>query len=375
MRGYLFPEFRRCGNVIAMRWIKKSSRLIVPFFIPFQGCSRRCLFCAQESQTGTIANRNAIPDRLKECREMLKRRARAGRPAPELAFYGGTFMALPEPLWDMCLNFARESIEAGLITSFRCSTRPDSVSAPRVSEMIQAGCRVVELGIQTFNDAALAFCHRDYYRADCLRAWHLIRRAGMEIVAQLMPGMPGCRDSDFYADLSLTLDLGVSGMRFYPCLVPRGTELAAIWARGLYAPLSVPRAAVMLARGLLAAIRYNVPVIRMGLAPQAQLADAILAGPWHPALGDMARGVALFLAVRQMLACASKKMAYYNVKAAWLKAPFFAQGCFWGWRGQARRRWGRLGLDSGNVEFVDTDYISLQPDWKIGTNTGGNSLA
>jgi hypothetical protein len=40
----------------------------------------------------------------------------------------------------------------------------------------------------------------------------------------------------------------------------------------------------------------------MGLAPQAGLVEQILAGPWHPALGQMARSRALFAHIEGFLA-------------------------------------------------------------------------
>ena len=50
----------------------------------------------------------------------------ASRPI-ELAFYGGTFTALPERLQMECLALAMQAKEKGIVCRVRCSTRPDAL--------------------------------------------------------------------------------------------------------------------------------------------------------------------------------------------------------------------------------------------------------
>ena len=75
---------------------------IIPFFLPFAGCPHRCLFCAQDKQTGQrTKNSRNYPDELSRILSGLE--ARSGNRPAELAFYGGTFTALPLPLQEACL--------------------------------------------------------------------------------------------------------------------------------------------------------------------------------------------------------------------------------------------------------------------------------
>ena len=102
------------------------ARPIVPVFLPFRGCPTRCVFCAQDVQTGRTDKSEATPDRILDtARAALDLRAARGLPPAELAFYGGTFTALPETERDACLEFAAAALARGQITAFRCSTRPD----------------------------------------------------------------------------------------------------------------------------------------------------------------------------------------------------------------------------------------------------------
>jgi len=137
-------------------WLQRGAeprQAVVPVFLPFRGCPVRCVFCAQDVQTGVGDCQNpdcaegsraaSVEGLLLAARESLRLRHESGQPAAELAFYGGTFTALPEEDMAACLNLACEAQEKGWIRSFRCSTRPDRVDAPILERLRAAGCGVV----------------------------------------------------------------------------------------------------------------------------------------------------------------------------------------------------------------------------------------
>lgn len=85
----------------------------------------------------------------------------ASRPI-ELAFYGGTFTALPERLQMECLALAMQAKEKGIVCRVRCSTRPDALRPDRLQALRHAGLDLVELGIQSFHTEALLDVQRGY---------------------------------------------------------------------------------------------------------------------------------------------------------------------------------------------------------------------
>ena len=154
-----------------------------------------------------------------------------------------------------------------------------------------------------------------------------------------------------------------------------GTGLAAMWREGRYAPWSLEVTLEALAHGWLMAARAGVPVIRMGLAPEPGLNEAVLAGPVDKELGGRVRGRALLLAVRQALAGATPQSAPPSASRHEpghesglapghesghapasallfdLHLPRSSQGFFWGAGGELRGQWLALGLRS--VYFDD----------------------
>ena len=346
---------------------------VVPVFLPFRGCPVRCVFCAQDVQTG-LADAKPLPGTaaqavpqvstgiaqvLNEARQNLRHRHDAGHPPAELAFYGGTFTALPESELAACLDLAREALEQGWISSFRCSTRPDRVDAPTLLRLRSAGCGVVELGVQSFNDSALAASRRGYTGATALAACATVRAAGLKLGVQLLPGMPGHNPQHFAHDVPTALAAGAHMLRFYPCLVLEGTGLAAMWREGSYKPWPLEATLDALAQGWLEAMRAGVPVIRMGLAPEPGLAQAILAGPVDGELGGRVKGRALLLAVREALQAPDLRQKFLPECGFALRLPRAMQGFFWGAGGELRPAWAALGLRAVSFEEESKPQILL----------------
>lgn len=376
---------------LTLPWVLPAAQAcaLVPVFLPFRGCPVRCVFCAQDVQTGSVsaacpaeavsgtafaprtgtapaaaAGRASLPlplpplpvqpldVLLHETRGNLERRHTLGLPPAELAFYGGTFTAMPDGDQAACLDLAGLALERGWIRSFRCSTRPDCVTAPVLERLRAAGCRCVELGVQSFSDAALAASSRGYDGATALRACAHVKDAGLALGVQLLPGMPGHAPADFLADVPQALRAGADMLRFYPCLVLEGTALARMWRQGTYSPWPLEATLDLLAQGWLMAQAAHVPVIRMGLAPEAALDGAVLAGPVDRSLGSRVMGRALLLAVRRAVEAAGETSGASCVPVlSELRLPGACQGYIWGTRGELRPAWAGLGLEPKNARF------------------------
>jgi histone acetyltransferase (RNA polymerase elongator complex component) len=336
-------------QIVEFPWPRppRPDHAIVPVFLPFRGCPSRCIYCSQIAQTGQTPR--PIPETLQTAARHLAEAGERGRPS-DLAFYGGTFTALPEEDLARCLAFAATMRESGRVRHVRCSTRPDAVYADVLGRLKESGCTVVELGVQSFDDRSLGASRRNYTGDVALAACAMVKEAGLALGVQLLPGMPGCPPETFLQDVTMALGAGCDMLRFYPCLVLEGTELARLWRQGAYRPWEMETCLDALADGLLAAMAANVPVIRMGVPPERDMLRDILAGPYHDALGARVRGRAL------LKACA-RHAAGRRIET--LAAPDHCSGHFWGDGMELRGAWTELGLTRERVAFTDTHAIRM----------------
>lgn len=334
-------------------WPPPAREKIYPVFLPFMGCKTRCAFCSQENQTGFSANWLAIKPQFEAAEQFFIKYGSGCK----LAYYGGTFSALEERDWNYCLDFARSLKRRGLIEGFVCSTRPDRLSERRIAELAEAGCLRVELGIQSLDEKALARCGRPYDRKICAEAITHLARAKLLCCAQLMPGFPFALPQGFLEDVKTALAWGIRIFRFYPCLVFRKTALARWYSQGDYEPLGLEEAVEKTAMAWLLARFFKAKVLRMGVLLAAGEKEAVLAGPLDDAFGNrvMAAGIYKLLANNPMLRSLGKTGQEFSIFL-----PAFAQGYFWGWKGELKEKWKVLGITPENTVFSCENRIWLR---------------
>ena len=332
---------------------QKRAKSVHPVFLPFSGCPMHCVYCAQDRQTGTDISGGLAPILAEtESALMALPPCSEGR-SRELAFYGGTFTALPAEERRACLAMLDRLREAGRVTHARCSTRPDALSPAIFDELEAHGIDLIELGIQSFDSAALAASRRGYDGGTALRACRMVQEAGFELGIQLLPGMPGSSPEVFIKDAEQALALHPSCLRFYPCLVPAGTVLARWLEEGRYSPWSLEETVATLGRALARAWQEKVPVIRLSVAPEPAFDAAVLAGPRHPALGALIQAEALLVSVQD----AMQKLG--RTPQA-LLLPRSCQGFMYGERASLKHRWAALGLGPERIFFTDGEQAELR---------------
>jgi histone acetyltransferase (RNA polymerase elongator complex component) len=263
--------------------------LIIPIFIPNQGCPHRCIFCRQE----TIASQGTIG--IREVADVLEKavRSRGFDPLrnPEVAFYGGTFTGLPEYRIAEFLEAVRPYIDSGSIRSIRISTRPDFIHEKQLEFLRRSGVSTVELGAQSMENRVLDLSRRGHSAEDTIRSVHLLKKHGFRVGIQLMPGLPGDSKPVFLRTIDRVCDLMPDMVRLYPVLVIRGTELEGHYLDGCYRPLSLDEALAQCEEGCVRLEHSGIPVIRMGIlnAPSLAKEGEIIAGPWHESFGYLVR--------------------------------------------------------------------------------------
>ena len=261
----------------------------IPIFISHFGCPNDCVFCNQKKINGRETDvttediKNIIETYLKTLPKKSKK---------EVAFFGGTFTGISIKLQEEYLSTVYEYIKDGSIDGIRLSTRPDYVDKEIVEMLKKYGVTTVELGVQSLDEKVLLQTHRFYPMEKVYTAAKLIKEAKIELGIQLMLGLPGSTDeSDFLSALK-TVDLKPNIARIYPTLIIKETEMADMFKKGKYTPLTLDEA-VKRCKKIYALLDYNdINIIRVGLQPTEELNDNenVLGGPFHPAFRELVVG-------------------------------------------------------------------------------------
>lgn len=289
-----------------------SRKSIYPVFLPHAGCPHRCLYCEQ-TLTGATENLADPVKTLERLDDVLPSKGEG-----ELAFYGGSFTLLEGAEQEEWLGLGARLIAQGRIASLRISTRPDAIDSEIVERLLKAGVSTVELGCQSFDDEVLRQAKRGHGAEAALRALPLLQSQGIAVGIHLMPGLPGAGEDEAMTSLAAALALRPDFLRIHPTVVLRGTPLEGLYRDGLYVPLSLAVAVQLCAAMFRQTRRAAVPVIRFGLMANEKLdgGDAVVAGPYHPAFGQLVRSRLWFERISVMAAAGCRSFRVHPADLA-----------------------------------------------------------
>ena len=281
---------------------------VIPVFVPHLGCAQHCVFCNQRRIS--VQKRPATAGEVRAAIENAKSIPRGEK--RELAFYGGSFTAIPVKMQEELLGAAKAALDAGEIDAIRLSTRPDAIDEQTLKRLKACGVETVELGAQSMDDTVLAASKRGHTAGDVFRASAMVKAAGFRLILQMMTGLPGDTPGRCVETARRIIKCAPDGVRIYPTVIVRDTELYELWQAGDYREHSVADAVSICARIVPLFERAGIPVIRLGLNPTEELsAGAAVAGAYHPALGELVKSRILY-----NRACALLKDAAPGSRAA-----------------------------------------------------------
>ncbi|NWG04304.1 MAG: radical SAM protein, partial [Syntrophaceae bacterium] len=278
--------------------------LILPIFLPNLGCHERCLFCNQRPSTKELPSPSSIGEFI-EC-SLIKIPPGKREGEKQVAFYGGSFTAIPMEDQVRYLKEVRPFLTTGLIDSIRISTRPDALNGEVLSLLQEYGVKTIEIGTQSMNDEVLFLSRRGHSAKDTIDAIQRLKQQSFEVGLHLMIGLPSDTFDRFLKTLDQIIELKPNFVRIHPTLVLKGAPLENLWRAGQYDPLSLDEAVQWLKKGIIKLERASIPVARIGLQPTQDLDRDYLAGPYHPALHQLVDS-SIFFDIATSLLQASQK--------------------------------------------------------------------
>lgn len=238
-----------------------------------------CVFCNQRR----ISGHEGLPDVEKEIANGLKHSG----DKPQVAFYGGSFTAIEPEIQEKMLAIASNYVRCGQVSSVRVSTRPDCIDALTVDRLKKHYVTTVELGVQSLDEEVLRLTKRGHDAACVESAVALLKQAGIKVILQMMTGLPGDTGKASINTARKIISLRPDGVRIYPAVVLPDTELADMLAAGEYTAQSVDEAVEICASICDMFEAEGIEIIRLGLNPSRELDESVVAGAYHPALGEL----------------------------------------------------------------------------------------
>jgi histone acetyltransferase (RNA polymerase elongator complex component) len=250
----------------------------IPIFIPERACPFQCIYCDQQKITGQAQgiDYRTIVDEIETHLSTIP----DGEKQVLVAFFGGTFTAMPMEEQRLFLELVQPFIIQKRIKGIRISTRPDYINQKILDQLRMYHVSHIELGAQSLVDSVLLSSGRGHNFNQVKEASALIKANGFQLGLQMMVGLPGDNEEFALETAQKIISLAADETRIYPTLVIRGTKLAHRFESGKYTPLTNEQAIRISANLFQLFHRNEVKVIRMGLYPdESMLSNEVVAGP------------------------------------------------------------------------------------------------
>jgi oxygen-independent coproporphyrinogen-3 oxidase len=169
-------------------------------------------------------------------RELAYEAARLGPRRLTSIFFGGGTPSLLDPEHVAALiTDAKTLFPPDGTIEITLEANPTSIEAGRFTAYAQAGVNRVSIGVQSFDDAALAFLGRGHSAGQAIAAIELAKKTFPRLSFDLIYARPGQTLEAWRAELDTALSLAADHLSLYQLTIEQGTKFATLHARGAFA--------------------------------------------------------------------------------------------------------------------------------------------
>jgi oxygen-independent coproporphyrinogen-3 oxidase len=161
-------------------------------------------------------------------------------------FFGGGTPSLMDPATvEAVIDAAVGHWQPATDIEITLEANPNSVEADRFADLSHAGINRLSLGLQSFDDAALAFLGRAHSAREGWRALEIAQKRFRRVSFDLIYALPGDREASWSTTLAQALSLGTSHVSLYQLTIEPGTCFASMVGKGAFEPLDAEAAAAL----------------------------------------------------------------------------------------------------------------------------------
>src|SRR5438270_1234309 len=213
-------------------------------YVHWPFCVSKCPYCDFNSHVRASIDQDAwrealLADLAHEARLL------PGRPLTSIFFGGGTPSLMEPATVAAIISAAVRHWHADERIEITLEANPNSVETAQFADLARAGVNRVSLGLQSFDDVALAFLGRAHSAREGFAALATAQKYFRRVSFDLIYALPGETEDSWSAMLGQALSLGTSHLSLYQLTVEPGTRFASMAARREFTPLDADTAAAL----------------------------------------------------------------------------------------------------------------------------------
>src|SRR5690349_15971425 len=194
-------------------------------YVHWPFCVSKCPYCDFNSHVRSSIDQDSwrealLADLAHEARLL------PGRKLTSIFFGGGTPSLMDPGTAAALIEAARAHWPAADDVEITLEANPNSVEVARFADLAAAGVNRLSLGLQSFDDQALAFLGRAHSANEGLAALETAQKHFRRVSFDLIYALPGDTEESWSDALRRALALGTSHLSLYELTIEPGTRFA-----------------------------------------------------------------------------------------------------------------------------------------------------
>ena len=175
-------------------------------------------------------------------RELLLRKSELKVPVDTIYFGGGTPSLLNKEELNSIISTVYTCYQIGDSPEITLEANPDDLTAEKIKMLANSPVNRLSIGVQSFSEKDLRLINRAHNADEAKRSIALAKNYFKNISIDLIYGIPGLNDDQWYENLMTTFDFGVVHISSYALTVEPKTALSYFIEKGKYLPVSESQA-------------------------------------------------------------------------------------------------------------------------------------
>ena len=209
------------GNAALPAATSGSTPLALYVHWPF--CRAKCPYCDFNSHVATQIDHAGFADAYQREMAYMAARFAGGRPLHSLFLGGGTPSLMPPALVQTIIETAENLFGFAPDIEITLEANPTSTETQKLADIVAAGVNRVSLGVQSLDDAGLAFLGREHSATEALAAVDAARRVVPRLSIDLIYARTGQSAAAWMTELQSALSIGLDHMSLYQLTIEPGT--------------------------------------------------------------------------------------------------------------------------------------------------------
>ncbi len=213
-------------------------------YVHWPFCVSKCPYCDFNSHVRDTVDQAAWRDAL--LADLAHEAALLpDRRLTSIFFGGGTPSLMPPATVEAIIAAARAHWSASDDLEITLEANPNSAEAANFADLASAGVNRISLGLQSFDDAALAFLGRAHSADEGQRALAAAQSAVDRVSFDLIYALPGDDEARWSRDLDRAIGIGTEHLSLYQLTIEPGTRFATMVAKHEFEPLDAETSAAL----------------------------------------------------------------------------------------------------------------------------------